>query len=64
MLPTPQQLVIIRGLSRGLKPKQIATEMNLSYHTIRSQVHYAMTRTHTHNQAHLVATGFREGWLS
>jgi DNA-binding CsgD family transcriptional regulator len=47
---------VVERLAHGLRPVEIAIELGLSIHTIRTQLKRAMAKADIHTQAGLVAT--------
>lgn len=60
---SPGELQAVRGLSRGLKYKEIASEVGLSPSTIRSQLVQVYKKLDVHDRGHAVIIAAMRGWL-
>lgn len=61
---TPRQRQILDRISHGMTLPEIATDMHLSYDTVRSHMALLLRRLGATGQAHAVALAFRAGELS
>ena len=58
-----RQVGIVDCLSHGLQPKQIASLLRLSYHTVVEHINRAMHSLGAHTQAELVALAIWHGFV-
>lgn len=61
--PTARELQIIGGCARGMSNADIAAELELTEHTVKSHLRRAMAAVGARDRAHAVAVAMREGWL-
>lgn len=59
-LLSPREREILGGLSRGLSTEQVATDLTLSAHTVRTHVKNAMRKLDASTRAHAVAIAMRD----
>ncbi len=52
---TSAEARVVESLAKGRRPMEIATELRLSIHTIRTQLKRAMAKTGAHTQTALVS---------
>jgi DNA-binding CsgD family transcriptional regulator/HD-like signal output (HDOD) protein len=60
---TPSELEALRGLSRGLRYKEIAAELGVQASTIGSHLHKVYAKTGTTDRAQAVLLAMERGWL-
>lgn len=58
---TEREREVLRLIVRGLTKKEVATELDLSRHTVDSHLRNIYQKLHVHNRAGAVATAIREG---
>lgn len=58
---TEREREVLRLVVRGLTKKEVATELDLSRHTVDSHLRNIYQKLHVHNRAGAVATAIREG---
>lgn len=63
-VPPPKRLELLRYVADGLTPAEVAEAMSLSPNTVKYYLALLRGDAHADTTAHLVAIGFREGWLT
>ena len=58
---TDREREVLRLVVRGLTKKEVASELDLSRHTVDSHLRNIYQKLHVHNRAGAVATAIREG---
>ena len=61
---TPKQLEIIQLIADGFSSKQIAKELGVSTRTLESHKLNMYNKFDVNHSAHLIAFGFRNGYLT
>ena len=61
---TQRQVDILARLHAGILPKQIATELNLSYHTVVEHLDRARATLNTHGRVPLINAAIEPGFIS
>lgn len=61
---TERELQVLYLISAGYPPKQVATELGISLHTVENHKQRIFTKLDVHNQAHAAASAVRLGLLS
>jgi len=59
----PREFEVLKGMARGLSNKEIAHELNLSTHTIKTYVKGVLNKLDSPDRARAVAAGFEKGIL-
>lgn len=59
----PRELEVLAGMARGLSNKEIAGELHLSAHTVKTYVKGVLAKLDSPDRARAVATGFERGIL-
>jgi DNA-binding NarL/FixJ family response regulator len=60
---TLREREILEYLASGLSDKQIATQLALSLHTVKTHVRNILSKLHAVNRRHAADVAEREGWL-
>ncbi len=60
---TPRELEVLTGMARGCSNKQIAEELHLSIHTVKTYVKSLLAKLGVDERAGAVAEGFARGIL-
>lgn len=63
MALAPRELEVLAGMARGLSNKEIAAELHLSTHTVKTYVKSVLEKLHSPDRAGAVARGFEQGIL-
>lgn len=63
-VPTPAQTAIVQSLADGWTTRETAARLGVTYETVRTHAANVTRRVGATNMNHVVAIGFREGWLS
>jgi PAS domain S-box-containing protein len=58
---SPRETEIVRLVALGMTGREIAAELQIAHHTVRTHVNNAMRRTGARSRAHLVAKVLAEG---
>ena len=58
-----RELDVLTGMSHGLANKEIATELGISEHTVKSYVKTLLEKLDTNDRAGAVSCCFAQGWL-
>lgn len=61
---TERELQVLYLISAGFPPKQVATELDISLHTVEHHKKRIFTKLDVHNQAHAAASAVRLGLLA
>jgi two-component system NarL family response regulator len=59
----PREFEVLSGMARGLSNKEIAAELNLSTHTVKTYVKGVLSKLDSPDRARAVAVGFAKGIL-
>lgn len=59
----PRELEVLAGMARGLSNKEIAAELHLSTHTVKTYVKGVLAKLDSPDRARAVATGYERGIL-
>jgi DNA-binding NarL/FixJ family response regulator len=60
---TPRELEILDHLAAGSTDKEIAAQLSLSLHTVKTHVRNILSKLHAVNRRHAAEVALREGWL-
>ncbi len=60
---TPRELEILEHLAAGSSDKEIAAQLSLSLHTVKTHVRNILGKLHAVNRRHAAEMGLREGWI-
>ena len=60
---TPREHEVLMLLAEGLTTAQVALELSVSEHTVRSRVKATLAKLDARNREHAIAIAFREGAL-
>lgn len=60
---TEREIEILKWLTNGLSKKQIAGEMNVSFHTIDTHLKNIYSKLHVHSQIELLSKVFKENLI-
>ena len=58
---SPREIEIVRLVALGLTGREIAAELQIAHHTVRTHVRNAMEKTGARSRAHLVAKALADG---
>jgi PAS domain S-box-containing protein len=58
---SPRETEIVRLVALGMTGREIAAELHITHHTVRTHVRNAMLRTGARSRAHLVAKALADG---
>lgn len=61
--PTPRELQVLRGMSRGMSNGQIGRELNLAEDTIKTHARRLFRKLDANDRAHAVSIGYLCGLL-
>lgn len=61
--PTTREAEVLQLIADGYTNAQIGKVLYLSNETVKSHVRNMLTKTLARNRTHLVALGFRHGWV-
>ena len=62
-MPTEKEKILVKKLSEGFVPKELAAEENKSVRTIEVRKEKLMYKHEARNVAHLVGIFFRNKWI-
>ena len=60
---SPREIEVLRGLSRGMVYKQIASQLGLSSSTVRSHLHNIYGKLGAGDRAQAVLIATEKGWI-
>jgi DNA-binding NarL/FixJ family response regulator len=60
---TPREHEILEHLAAGLTDKEIAAQLSLSLHTVKTHVRNILSKLHAVNRRHATEVALREGWV-
>ena len=60
---TPREHDILDHLAAGLTDKEIAAQLSLSLHTVKTHVRNILSKLHAVNRRHATELALREGWV-
>ena len=58
---SPREVEIVRLVALGMTAREIAAELHITHHTVRTHVRNAMRKTGARSRAHLVAKALADG---
>ena len=61
---TPRELEILRGLARGRSSEQLAEELKMSPHTLRTHVQNILTKLGVHSKLEALVYAIRHGVIT
>jgi DNA-binding NarL/FixJ family response regulator len=59
----PREIEVLRGIARGLSNKEIAAQLHLSPHTVKTYVKGLLTKLDATDRAGAVTAGYESGFL-
>lgn len=60
---TPREQEVLQLLANGLSDKEIASQLSLSLHTVKTHVRNILSKLHANNRRQAASLALREGWV-